>query len=104
MSSEADPAIEELDEIEENVQDVAEEIQDDIEEVGTTSAEQTGRTDRSSRFDFLKTLTIYDAMLIASAVSVSFAILLMFLELTSFGFPFFQWRTTEAEVAPITLP
>ena len=72
------------------------------------AAESTGGTPRessgTSRFDFLKTLTVYDAMLIASAVSISLAVILMLLELTSFGGIFFQWRTGEAFAEPLNPP
>ena len=105
MSSEAHPEFDELENIEE-----LDEAQDAIEEIGETSAEAVPESENSpaatssGRFSFLQSLSIYDAMLIASALSVSLAILLMALELTSFGSLFFQWRTTEAQVGPLTLP
>ena len=85
-----------------------------LDEIGTTSAEAepqpapaTTRTESSrgsSRRSFLKSLTIYDAMLIASAASILIACLLLMLELSSFGGPFFQWRTSEALVEALTPP
>ncbi len=72
---------------------------DDVRTSGDTSV-ATG----NSRFAFLKTLTVYDAMLIASALSISLAVVLMLLELTSFGGIFFQWRTGEAYAEPVNPP
>lgn len=105
MSSEAQPEFDDLDNIEE-----LDQAPDAVEEIGETSTEAAPQetastsTSSSSRLGFLSTLTIYDAMLIASALSISLAVVLMALELTSFGSLFFQWRTTEAEVNALTLP
>ena len=92
--SEAEPVLEELDGIDEA---------ENTTEVGTPS-EESSSVSRSSRAGMLSSLTIYDAMLIASALSISVAVVLMALELTSFGGLFYQWRTSEAEVNAITLP
>ena len=65
---------------------------------------ESSEASRGSRLSFLKTLTIYDAILVASALSIALACLLLFLEVTSFGGLFFQWRTGEALAEPLTPP
>ncbi len=108
---------EEFDDLEDPFQDAQSEAvveQAMPEASGSTSREierSTGRADSaarrvtaSSRLEFLKSMTVYDAMLVASALSIMLAILLMFIELTSFGGIFFQWRTTEAGFDSITPP
>lgn len=93
-----------------SVDDLAE--MDSIDEIGETSqpAAETMQpageepSARSSRFGFLKSLSIYEAMLIASAVAILIACTLLFFELSTFGGPFFQWRTSEAFVEPLTPP
>lgn len=57
----------------------------------------------SSRLAWLSTMTVYDAMLLTSLITISLACLLMLTELFSFGFPFFQWRTG-APPEPLTPP
>lgn len=109
---------EEFEDLEEPFQDarseaVVEQALPDASTLTSREIEQsTGRADSAdrrttalSRLEFLKGMTVYDAMLVASALSIMLAILLMFIELTSFGGIFvFQWRTTEAGFDSITLP
>ncbi len=95
MSSDAEPVLDEL----ENLEEANENVGQTSEETATATSSRS-----SSRLGFLSSMTIYDTMLVASALSVSVAIVLMVMELSSFDGLFFQWRTTEAEVSPITLP
>ena len=64
----------------------------------------TDDDDDSSRTGWLRSLTVYDAMLLTSLLAISLAGLLMLMELFSFGFPFFQWRTGEALIEPLRPP
>lgn len=110
-----------FDEIEEDAVDAMESFDDiaemdDVDEIGDTSAEAAEPvpaaaaanerpTPRSNRLGFFKSLTIYDGMLIVSALSILIACLLLVLELSSFGGGlFYQWRTSEALVEPLTPP
>lgn len=70
----------------------------------TTQTAEAATADDSSRTSWLRNLTVYDAMLLTSLLGISFACLLMLMELFSFGFPFFQWRTGEALVEPLRPP
>ena len=119
MSSDFD-SLEEFDNLDDDIQAadamdeiVEDEIVDDISEDTGASAEtsqeaetvqeaETTPATRSNRLSFVKSMTIYDGMLVASALCVSLACVLLVLELTSFGGLFFQWRTTEAIVEPLT--
>ena len=102
----SNPEFEELEQMDEVVEQAApasvvEETETESSDAPTEGQESSSA---SSRLDFLKTLSVYDAMLIASALSISLAVLLMFIELTSFGGIFFQWRTSEAYVEPLAPP
>ena len=106
MSGEFENNLEELEENFEDGFEAAEEIQEDpITETSQTETSQSARealTSDSGRRSLLKSLTVYDAMLIASTLSIALACMLLFLELTSFGGLFFWWRTGEAFVEPLT--
>lgn len=109
MSAEFEDNLEQLQEnlddgfeaADEAIDDIAEDISEEA--TGETSAEAATNALSSSegRKSLLKNMTIYDAMLMASALSIALACGLMFLELTSFGGLFFQWRTGEAFVEPL---
>ena len=60
-------------------------------DLAPTSEEMDGEEKKSMNF------SVYDAMLMCSAIFVAIAILLLFLELRTFGnFPFaFPWRSEE---------
>ncbi|MEM9411483.1 MAG: hypothetical protein AAGA30_10240 [Planctomycetota bacterium] len=93
MSAELDP-IEELE---------VEEAMTDATETSTADAE-TDSNPRGGRLEILKSLSVYDGMLVASAVSISLACLLLVMELSTFDGLFFQWRTGEVEVKALTPP
>lgn len=95
----------------ESLDDAAE--MDPVDEIGQTSAEAAepvqpapaaAAATEPRRRRFGSSLSIYDAMLIASAACILIACVLLVIELSSFGGPFFQWRTSEALVEPITPP
>ena len=71
-----------------------EELMDDS--VGQTSSEFDSAEKTKSKYE----MTVYDVMLLISLVCVSLAILLMLIELSSFGnlFSGFPWRTEEVLV------
>ena len=113
MSAEFENNLEELEDNFEDGFEEADEVLDEIvedfqeEEVtAETSEEAKSNTATASgskgQLAFFKGMTIYDAMLMASALSITVACILLFLELTSFGGLFFQWRTGEAFVEPLT--
>ena len=104
MSSEFDSNLEEFDDdfqaADEIVEDFAEQVEDPAPtaEVSEETVPAASDTSANSRMLLLKSLTLYDSMLIASALCITLACALMALELTSFGSLFFQWRTGEAFV------
>ena len=62
-------------------------------------------TESSSRFAWLSKMSVYDAMLLTSLVTISLASMLMLIELCSFSLtPFSQMYTTEAYVEPLRPP
>lgn len=99
--------VEEIDDLAEA--DLEAEPLDDESTLGEVSEESregrapTESVNGSSRFAFLQNMTIYDGMLVASAVCIGLSIVLLAMELLSFGFGA-PWRTSEALVAPITPP
>lgn len=100
----SNPDFEEFSNVDEAVDAPAPATEEQVVEAAEETVSTREESTTTSRLEFLKTLTVYDAMLIASALSISIAILLMFLELTSFGGIFFQWRTSEAYAEPLAPP
>ena len=103
MSAEEFEELENLDGVEEATEDLSEQSSN-VQTSDQSSAAEASAESNSSRFGFLSSLTVYDAMLLTSLLAVSLASVLMLLELFSFGFPFFQWRTGEALVEPVRPP
>ena len=57
---------------------------------------------KPGRFGFLSKMTIFDTMLVTSAICITVACMLLVLELSTFSDGFFnQWRTGEAFVEPL---
>ena len=99
--------LETLEQVENAVEERAESsasAQTSSESESANEADSTDQASSSTRLGWMSNLTVYDAMLLASLVTISLACVLMLMELFSFGFPFFQWRTSEAFVEPVRPP
>ena len=66
------------------------------EAIGQTSAEAESTEEKKSKYE----MTVYEVMLLISLVCVTLSILLLLIELSSFGnlFSGFPWRTEEVLV------
>lgn len=114
MAKDSEPQLDdlEIDDLVESVQQQGAIVTDDeTDQIGqtSTSTPMRARTRRSSGRrtrslgSLLQSMNVYDGLLLASLICVVLACGLLFMELTSFGWTY-QWRTTEALVAPISPP